>query len=100
MRRLEKDPIIFVEEVAQLPGILTLSLIRQLLFGAMYAPMSSFPLLALVTDQLYRNNVMALLRGGPDLLPLCGLKQKLPLYPDDSQITIGCSDWAMVVRAH
>jgi len=97
LHRLEEDPLVLVGRVAQIPAIVTLSLIRQVLFGAMYFPMSSFPLLGLLTDQLYRGEDMSLLVGGPDLLPLCGLKQKLLLYPDDSSAAIGCSDWAMIV---
>jgi len=98
IHRLERDPIVLIGAVAQLPTILTLSLVRQLLFAAMYSPMSSFPLIALLADILYRGEDPALLVGGPDLVPICGLKQKLLLYPDDSQVAIGCGDWAMVVR--
>ena len=97
MHRLEKDPLIVVHAVAQMPTILTRSLVQQVLFGALYAPMTSFPLIGYIMDQLYREDLHFLV-GGPDLVPFCSSGLNLPMTPDDSQVAIGCSDWSKMVR--
>lgn len=96
---IENEPLISVAQNARLPSVLTISLVKQLLFAATYAPMTTFPLVALLMNELYNGIDLASQLGGPDLVPFCGLKQKIAIYPDDSSTAIGCSDWRKNVSA-
>jgi len=97
--RIEKDPLIFAFKDTRVPFILTVTLLKGLLFGAMYSPMAAFPLVALIVNMLYTGEGLEAFVGtGGDLFMLCTLKEKLPQYPEDSSKAIGCSDWRALVR--
>ncbi len=94
MTRVTNEPLIIVSRDSRLPVVVSVSLLKQLFFIALYQPVSLFPTVALVVDLLYREMDLSLLNGGTqDLYGICGLREKLPIDLDDSSKAIGCSDW-------
>ena len=98
LARIRKDPIILADESTRLPEVIYESDIRGILFSSLYHPMSTFPMIATMFNQLDRGNnefvkfFLAVFNFGTDLPSLCGPSPPPEAFPDEALLAIMCSD--------
>ncbi|KAI0380729.1 TAP-like protein-domain-containing protein [Hypomontagnella monticulosa] len=87
---LEKEPAIVISPYSNLPALLTVSDFRMIIFSALYAPALIFPAVAVLLRALVDGQLDKMVFGAP-LAVFCH-NMTLPVWPDDAQKVIGCSD--------
>lgn len=96
MELLEKEPAIVLPLNANVPILITASDLRKSIFMSLYAPIGSFPSLAVLLKALIDGQLDSLIAVPLPTLP-CH-KLTLPYWPDDSMKVIACSDKRYKVR--
>lgn len=96
MDRLRDEPVFVVPRQASMPGMITHSDIKALVFSVLYNPLV-FPVIARFLDELYREREIGGLISPADLAPLCAPELKLPTYPTDGGLAVLCSDQHWIV---
>ncbi|KAI0169695.1 alpha/beta-hydrolase [Hypoxylon sp. FL1284] len=87
---LEKEPVAVLSRNANVPVMVTASDIKTIIFTVLYSPINSFPLIASVLKFLVEGQLDKVV-AAPILTVLCH-NLTLPVWPDDAQSVIGCSD--------
>ncbi|KAL2265012.1 hypothetical protein VTJ83DRAFT_7522 [Remersonia thermophila] len=96
MDRLLKDPITFTHPDHYYPVVLSYRLVKVLVFGVLYAPIQSFPVLATLLDYISsgKYEMLASLFQGGELLCTLAANPLLSETMSDSQRAIMCGDKA------
>ncbi|KAI1767440.1 alpha/beta-hydrolase [Hypoxylon sp. FL1150] len=87
---LEKEPAVVLPRYANVPVMVTASDIKLIIFSALYAPISGFPLVAQILKALVEGNLDFFV-AAPMSTAFCH-NLTLPVWPDDAQKVIGCGD--------
>lgn len=87
---LEKEPAVVLPRYANVPVMVTASDIKMVIFSALYAPITGFPLVAQILKALVEGN-MDYFVAAPMSNLLCH-NLTLAVWPDDAQKVIGCGD--------
>ncbi|KAI1391514.1 alpha/beta-hydrolase [Hypoxylon trugodes] len=90
MAQLEKEPAIVLPLHANVPVLVTASDFKRIIFSAIYAPNGGFPNLAKLLKALVDGKLDAFV-ASPTPALLCH-NLTLPVWPDDAQKVIACSD--------
>ncbi|KAI2623133.1 alpha/beta-hydrolase [Hypoxylon sp. NC1633] len=90
MERLEKEPIIVIPSDINVPVLVTAGDVKSIVFTSLFAPVLAFPSLAILLRAIADDRLDSLVAGPVPTL-FCH-KLKLPLWPDDAQPAVGCSD--------
>ncbi|KAI8958904.1 hypothetical protein F5Y11DRAFT_20788 [Daldinia sp. FL1419] len=90
MNWLEKEPVIVLLSNANIPTLITAGDFKMIIFSALYYPIASFPGLAILLKALVDNQLQTMV-GSPAPALLCQ-NITLPVWPDDAQKVIACSD--------
>jgi len=101
MENLQKNPVMFVDSARFVPVMITASEIKRMLFGSLYLPIASFPVIALVLNLIYENKADALgplLMLGGELQDYCSPGLPAAYLPDDASIANMCGDKRYPVR--
>ncbi|KAI1772881.1 alpha/beta-hydrolase [Hypoxylon cercidicola] len=88
--RLEKEPAVVLPRYANVPVMVTASDVKLIIFMALYAPITGFPQVAVTLKALVDGELDTLI-AAPISTLLCH-NLTLPVWPDDAQKVIGCSD--------
>ncbi len=94
MTAIQKQPLVVINQLSNVPVILSHSDIKSLLFAALYAPVQLFPVVAVIFDLLHQgfNQIAAYLSPQYDLQPLCGPPPPASSFPGEAQNAIMCLD--------
>ncbi|XXH00665.1 Synaptic vesicle transporter SVOP [Hypoxylon texense] len=90
MAWLEKEPAVILPRYTNVPVMVTASDIKMVIFSALYFPISGFPLIASILKALVDGQLGTIV-AAPISTLLCH-NLTLPMWPDDAQKVIGCSD--------
>lgn len=98
LNRLRDEPALVISPTASMPAIITYSDIQRVMFAVLYVP-AVFPMIAVLLDELYRENNIASMINLVDVAPLCASEFKLLTYPTDGGRSVLCNDQQTVSRA-
>ncbi|KAI2629118.1 TAP-like protein-domain-containing protein [Hypomontagnella submonticulosa] len=90
MSWLEKEPVIAIPPNWNSPTLITASDFKMIIFSALYAPTLAFPSIAVLLKALVDGRLHEMVFSTPPAL-FCH-NMTMPLWPDDAQKVIGCSD--------
>ncbi len=90
--RLQKEPTIVIPPApdANMPGLITASDVKMIVFSTLYSPITAFPSLAMILDLIVEGDLDRL--AGPPILPQLCHNLALRTWPNDAQTTVMCSD--------
>lgn len=91
MASLQEEPRIVLVPGSNTPVIVTASDIKQIIFRALYSPITAFPLVADVITALATNHGLERFVSPPSFPALCQ-NMSLPVWPDDALQAVMCSD--------
>lgn len=90
---LRAHPLSFIGPTSHYPYIFTIDILRQILFSALYTPMTSFNLIGLLVNAIIQEDFQTLEFLFP-LIPkeiFCNTQPEYA-YPDDTQLGVVCGD--------
>lgn len=96
MERLKKEPAIVLPQHGNVPILITASDFKQIIFSSLYAPITSFPGVAILLKALADGELDKLV-DAPSPGLLCH-NLSLPVWPDDSSRVVACNDKRYKVR--
>ena len=91
MASLQEEARIMLVPGSNTPAIVTASDIKQIIFTSLYAPIRFFPLVADIITALATNHGLERVVFPPSFPALCQ-NFSLPVWPDDAQKAVMCSD--------
>jgi hypothetical protein len=98
LQSLREQPLVGVHPATKTPSIITWSMLKGAIFGSLYSPVTSFPLIAQIYDYLHRGDHKALHASIPQLHSMirrqsyCSPLTWHSFDPGDAQSSIRCSD--------
>lgn len=102
MTKVKENPITLIDPNFKAPVIITYEDLRMLTFTILYSPTSTFHILAMVADLLYRGSydiLEQIFKFRLDIQPFCGSPLPAMSYPNEAQNAIMCSDKRYVVSS-
>ncbi|TDZ74203.1 Tripeptidyl aminopeptidase [Colletotrichum trifolii] len=88
---LRAEPLVVISN-SNMPVLLLEEDVKKTIFVALYAPMQFFPIIASLFNALYTNTDVVDFVIAPDFGPACSPGFKSPIYLEESNAAIGCSD--------
>ncbi|RYP75262.1 hypothetical protein DL770_007457 [Monosporascus sp. CRB-9-2] len=92
MNRLRKQPEIVIppRPDENVPALVTAGDVKMVLFSSLYSPVAAFPIVASLLNVIFEGRLNQ--STAPPIFPRLCHGLNLPVWPDDSQATIMCSD--------
>ncbi|KLU88379.1 hypothetical protein MAPG_07366 [Magnaporthiopsis poae ATCC 64411] len=92
MARLEDDPVIVIPNQVRMPVLLRATDVKTAVFAMLYFPVAAFPTLSLLLFVIESGLDLSRLVVPPNFAPVCNAAYAPRQYPEDSTLSIVCSD--------